>query len=124
VVDEASPPEGLPDRAGSIDGLSGATSGSSRSGRDPAFAAAHVDPWQDLKASRALKTRLFGDRGFESFFLQRGARSSCAVKGYLKNAELGRQKAAEARHTKAASRTADLLPVVDAIRADGITSAL
>ena len=42
----------------------------------------------------------------------------------LKNAELGRQKAAEARHTKAASRTADLLPVVDAIRADGITSAL
>jgi hypothetical protein len=24
VVDEASPPEGLPDRAGSIDGLSGA----------------------------------------------------------------------------------------------------
>jgi DNA invertase Pin-like site-specific DNA recombinase len=42
----------------------------------------------------------------------------------LKNAELGRQKAAEARHTKAASRTADLLPVVDAIRADRITSAL
>ena len=28
-------------------------------------------PWQDLKGSRALKTRLFGDRGFESFFLQR-----------------------------------------------------
>jgi len=27
-------------------------------------------PWQDLKASRALKTRLFGDRGFESFFLR------------------------------------------------------
>jgi len=27
-------------------------------------------PWH-LKASRALKTRLFGDRGFESFFLQR-----------------------------------------------------
>ena len=25
----------------------------------------------DLKASRALKTRLFGDRRFESFFLQR-----------------------------------------------------
>ena len=28
-------------------------------------------PWQDLKGSRALKTRLFGDRGFESFFLLR-----------------------------------------------------
>src|ERR1700730_3858092 len=28
-------------------------------------------PWQDLKASRAFKTRLFGDRRFESFFLQR-----------------------------------------------------
>ena len=28
-------------------------------------------PWQDLNASRALKTRLFGDRRFESFFLQR-----------------------------------------------------
>src|ERR1700730_3557882 len=28
-------------------------------------------PRQDLKASRALKTRLFGDRRFESFFLQR-----------------------------------------------------
>ena len=28
-------------------------------------------PWQDLKGSRALKTRLFGDRGFESIFLQR-----------------------------------------------------
>jgi hypothetical protein len=27
-------------------------------------------PWQDLKASRALKTRLFGDRRFEPFFLQ------------------------------------------------------
>jgi hypothetical protein len=27
-------------------------------------------PWQDLKGSRALKTRLFGDRGFESVFLQ------------------------------------------------------
>ena len=27
-------------------------------------------PWQDLKASRALKTRLFEDRRFESFFLQ------------------------------------------------------
>ena len=31
-------------------------------------------PWQDLKASRALKTRLFGDRGFESVFLQRRVR--------------------------------------------------
>jgi DNA invertase Pin-like site-specific DNA recombinase len=41
----------------------------------------------------------------------------------LKNAELGRQKAAEARQAKAASRTADLLPVINAIRADGITSA-
>src|SRR5438445_3573045 len=28
-------------------------------------------PWQDLRASRALKTRLFGDRRFESLFLQR-----------------------------------------------------
>jgi hypothetical protein len=34
----------------------------------------------------------------------------------LKNAELGRQKAAEARQAKAASRTGDLLPVIDAIR--------
>jgi hypothetical protein len=41
----------------------------------------------------------------------------------LKNAELGRQKAAEARRAKTASRTADLLPVVEAIRAKGITSA-
>jgi DNA invertase Pin-like site-specific DNA recombinase len=41
----------------------------------------------------------------------------------LKNAALGRQKAAEARHAKAVSRTADLLPVIDAIRAEGITSA-
>jgi hypothetical protein len=63
VVDEASPPEGLPDRAGSIDGLSGATSGSSRSGRDRAFAAAHVDPWQDLKASRAIPDRRSLARG-------------------------------------------------------------
>ena len=37
--------------------------------------------------------------------------------------ELGRQKAAEVRQGKAASRTADLLPVIDAIRAEGITSA-
>ena len=30
-------------------------------------------PWQDLKASRApLRRALFGDRRFESFFLQRG----------------------------------------------------
>ena len=41
----------------------------------------------------------------------------------LKNAELGRQKAAEARRAKAASRRADLLPVIEAIRAAGITSA-
>jgi hypothetical protein len=41
----------------------------------------------------------------------------------LKNAELGRQKAAASRQAKAASRTADLLPVIDAIRAEGITSA-
>jgi DNA invertase Pin-like site-specific DNA recombinase len=41
----------------------------------------------------------------------------------LKNTELGRQKAAEARQAKTASRTADLLPVVEAIRAEGITSA-
>ena len=54
----------------------------------------------------------------------RGASNSAAGVENLKNAELGWQKAAEARHTKAASRTADLLPVVDAIRADGITSAL
>ena len=39
----------------------------------------------------------------------------------LKNAELGRQKAAASRQAKAASRTAD--PVIDAIRAEGITSA-
>jgi DNA invertase Pin-like site-specific DNA recombinase len=41
----------------------------------------------------------------------------------LKNSELGRQKAAEARRAKATSRTTDLLPVVEAIRAEGITSA-
>jgi DNA invertase Pin-like site-specific DNA recombinase len=41
----------------------------------------------------------------------------------LKNAELGRQKAAEARHAKAASRIADLAPIVEAIRSEGITSA-
>jgi DNA invertase Pin-like site-specific DNA recombinase len=42
----------------------------------------------------------------------------------LKNADLGRQKAAEARQAKSASRTADLRPVIDAIRAEGITSAM
>jgi DNA invertase Pin-like site-specific DNA recombinase len=41
----------------------------------------------------------------------------------LKNAELGRQRAAETRQAKAASRIADLWPVIDAIRAEGITSA-
>ena len=41
----------------------------------------------------------------------------------LKNADLGRQRAAEIRRKKAKSRTADLLPVIDAIRAEGITSA-
>jgi DNA invertase Pin-like site-specific DNA recombinase len=41
----------------------------------------------------------------------------------LKNAELGRQKATEARRAKAASRTSDLLPVIGAIRAEGVTSA-
>ena len=39
----------------------------------------------------------------------------------LKNTELGRRKAAVARQAKAASRTADLLPIVEAIRAEGIT---
>jgi DNA invertase Pin-like site-specific DNA recombinase len=41
----------------------------------------------------------------------------------LKNAELGRQKAAEVRQGKTASRTAYLLPVVEAIRAEWIISA-
>ena len=42
----------------------------------------------------------------------------------LKNAERsGGRKAAEARQAKAASKTSDLLPVIDAVRAEGITSA-
>jgi DNA invertase Pin-like site-specific DNA recombinase len=41
----------------------------------------------------------------------------------LKNAELGRQRAAETRQANAASRTTDLRPVIDAIRAEGITTA-
>jgi DNA invertase Pin-like site-specific DNA recombinase len=40
----------------------------------------------------------------------------------LKNAELGRQRGAAARRAKAASRTADLLPLIDTIRAEGVTS--
>lgn len=39
----------------------------------------------------------------------------------LKNAELGRQRAAETGRKKVKSRTADLLPVIDAIRVEGIT---
>ena len=38
-------------------------------------------------------------------------------------AALGRQKAAEARRAKAAARAEDLAPVIEAIRAQGITSA-
>ena len=41
----------------------------------------------------------------------------------LRNAELGRQRAVEARQVKSEARTADLMPVIDAIRAEGITSA-
>jgi DNA invertase Pin-like site-specific DNA recombinase len=41
----------------------------------------------------------------------------------LKNAQLGRQKATEVRQAKSAARTADLIPVIEAIRADGVTSA-
>ena len=41
----------------------------------------------------------------------------------LKNTDLGRRRGAETRRAKAASRTADLLPVIDGIRAEGITSA-
>ena len=41
----------------------------------------------------------------------------------LKNAELGRERGAVVRREKAASRTADLLPVIDTIRAEGVTSA-
>jgi hypothetical protein len=40
----------------------------------------------------------------------RAASNSAAGLENLKNAELGRQKTPEARHTKAASRTADLIP--------------
>jgi DNA invertase Pin-like site-specific DNA recombinase len=52
----------------------------------------------------------------------RGVKLGGRVKN-LKNAELRRQKAAEARQAKSASRTADLLPVINAIQAEGITSA-
>jgi DNA invertase Pin-like site-specific DNA recombinase len=41
----------------------------------------------------------------------------------LKNADLGRERGAAVRREKAASRTADLLPVIDIIRAEGVTSA-
>ena len=41
----------------------------------------------------------------------------------LKNKELGRQRATEARRAKAAARAEDLAPVIEAIRAQGITSA-
>ena len=41
----------------------------------------------------------------------------------LKNAGLGRQRAAEARRVKTLARTADLLPVINALRGQGITSA-
>jgi DNA invertase Pin-like site-specific DNA recombinase len=41
----------------------------------------------------------------------------------LKNRKLGRQRAREARRAKAAARAEDLAPVIEAIRAQGITSA-
>jgi hypothetical protein len=41
----------------------------------------------------------------------------------LKNTELGRQRGTEARRAKAAARAKDLAPVIEAIRAEGITSA-
>jgi len=41
----------------------------------------------------------------------------------LKNTELGRQRATKARRAKAAARAEDLAPVIEAIRAEGITSA-
>jgi len=41
----------------------------------------------------------------------------------LKNTELGRQRGAEARRARAMGRAKDLAPVIDAIRAEGITSA-
>jgi hypothetical protein len=42
----------------------------------------------------------------------------------LKNTELGRQRATEARRAKAAARAENLVPVTEAIRAQGITSAI
>src|SRR6266567_3392775 len=41
----------------------------------------------------------------------------------LKNTELGRQRGAEARRVRAAARATDLAPVIEAIRAEGTTSA-
>jgi hypothetical protein len=41
----------------------------------------------------------------------------------LKNTELGRQRGIEARRAKAAGRAKDPAPVIEAIRAEGITSA-
>jgi DNA invertase Pin-like site-specific DNA recombinase len=41
----------------------------------------------------------------------------------LKNTELGRQRGTEARRAKAAARAQDLAPVIEDIRAEGITSA-
>ena len=40
----------------------------------------------------------------------------------LKNFELGWRRSAEKRKTKAAAFASDLLPVIEAIRAEGITS--
>ncbi len=41
----------------------------------------------------------------------------------LKNTELGRQRGTEARRARAAARAKDLAPVIEAIRAEGVTSA-
>jgi DNA invertase Pin-like site-specific DNA recombinase len=41
----------------------------------------------------------------------------------LKNTDLGRQRGAEVRRASAAARAKDLAPVIEAIRAEGITSA-
>jgi hypothetical protein len=56
-------------------------------------------PWQDLKASRALKTRLFGDRGFESFFLQRGVIQNPIIPTDLDGQAVGLPRTKECHET-------------------------
>jgi len=77
----------------------------------------YEQPYSNHRKCVARHGRLFALAAAKARGVKLGGRPES-----LKNTELGRQRGAEARRARATARAKDLAPVIEGIRAEGITS--